>query len=77
VSDKETLGNVFLDLALVGIVISTLGVTIALVRGEGVNPGWVLAALVIYGAYIIGALRTGASPIAYIRNLTKRGSLPR
>jgi Na+/H+-dicarboxylate symporter len=77
VRDNEALGKAFLDLALVGIVISTIGVAVGLVRGDGVGPGWVLAALAIYAAYFVGAVRLGVSPIQYVRNLAKRGSLLR
>jgi hypothetical protein len=77
VRDNEALGKAFLDIALVGIVVSTFGVVVGVVRGDGVGPGWVLAAVAIYIAYFLGAMRMGLSPLTYVRDLTKRSTPPR
>ena len=74
-SDKQV-GNAFLDIALVGMVIATIGVVVSLVRGDGLDMPWLAAALFTYAAYVIGALRLGVSPLEYLRTLTKRGHPP-
>jgi hypothetical protein len=71
------LGNAYLDVALVGATLSTVGVVVDLISRGTVDP-WLLAtALITNAAYIIGALRLGASPLGYVRNVFRRGSLPR
>ena len=75
---KDTdLGDAFLDVVLVGVVLVTIGVVVDLLRGDGIEIALLVAALVLYGAYLLGALRAGASPLGYLRTVTKGGSLPR
>ena len=71
------LGNAFLDVVLVGVILVTIGVVVDLGRGDGIETSLLVAAVVFYGAYLLGALRAGASPLGYLRTVTKRGSLPR
>lgn len=73
---EKQIGNAFLDIALVGMVITAIGVVVGLVRGDGFDLPWLTATLLIYAAYVIGALRLGVSPLEYVRTLTKRGHPP-
>lgn len=73
---KEDAGNAFLDVALGGVVITTIGVLVSLFSGDGLDLGWLGGALFISAVYVIGALRIGVSPLEYLRNVTKRGSSP-
>lgn len=74
-TDKD-IGNAFLDVVLVGVMLTTIGVVIDLLRGDGVELEVLGPALVLYVAYLIGALRTGVSPVEYLRGVARRGSLP-
>jgi hypothetical protein len=66
------LGNAFMDVALAGAILSTMAIFVAVISGDDVNLGLLGVGIVTYGAYLIGALRLGVSPVAYLRNLTKR-----
>ena len=66
------LGNAFMDIALVGMLLTTVGIVIDVFTGAFVNVTLIGAAAITYGAYLIGALRLGVSPVVYLRNLTRR-----
>lgn len=66
----------FLDVALAGALLTTIAVVVDLVSGAGVELAVLGLALLTYGAYFAGAVRAGVSPIAYLRNVRRRGSLP-
>ncbi len=66
------LGNAFLDIALAGGVLTLIGLIIGVPMGVGVNPALVGAAIICNGAYVIGAMRLGVSPLKYLRNVGKR-----
>lgn len=68
------LGNAFMDIALLGVLLTTAGIVIDVFTGAGVNIYLIGASVVTYGAYLIGALRLGVSPVVYLRNLTRRPS---
>ncbi len=72
----RNVGNIFLDVVLVGVVMTTATVIFDLLQGDGVEPVTIVAAAVTYGAYSVGALRAGASPGDYLRDLTRRSSEP-
>lgn len=74
---KEQVGNAFLDVALVGVIVTTIGVLVNLFSGQGLDLPWVAAALFIAALYVLGAVRVGVSPLEYLRNVTKRGITPR
>lgn len=74
-SDPE-LGSAFLDLLLIGIVLTAFGVGVDLARGAGVELISVAPAIVLSIAYLVAALRLGVSPVQYLRSVTKRNSLP-
>jgi hypothetical protein len=54
------LGNAFLDLALVGVLVVTIGVVVDLLRGDGIGIPILVVTVVVYGAYLVAALRAGA-----------------
>lgn len=66
------LGNAFMDIAFVGVVLTTITIVVDLVTGSSVNLGLLGLGIVTYGSYLIGALRLGVSPVGYLRNLTRR-----
>ena len=72
----RALGNAFLDICLVGAVLSTFALIYAAASGDGVDLPLFGVAVLTYGAYFLGALRLGASPLSYLRTVGKRGSLP-
>ena len=70
------LGYAFLDLALVGVVGLGIALIADLVGGGGVSP-WLLASgALMFVAYLIAAVRVGASPGSYIRFVGRRGQPP-
>lgn len=74
---NDNLGKVYLDVAFtIGLVV-TVGVIIDLLRGGGVEISAVAGSVAIYVAFAIGALRLGVSPIDYLRDFRRRGSLPK
>lgn len=77
VKQDDHLAHAFLDLALAGVAITLLATVIGVIRGHGVDLALVGAAPLIYGAYLVAARRLGLSPVVYLRNVTKRSSLPR
>ena len=68
------MGNAFMDIAFTGAVLATIALVVDLVTGSGIQLVLVGAGFVTYGAYLIGAVRLGVSPLDYLRNLTKRSS---
>jgi hypothetical protein len=77
VTRDPDLGNVFLDVAFTGVVLMTVALVVDVARGGGAELGLVGLCLAVYGVFVIGALRAGASPLRYLRTVAKRGSMPR
>ena len=69
---NRALGNAFMDIAFAGAVFATLTLVFDLLTGNELELGLLGLTLVTYGVYLIGAIRLGVSPIAYVRNVTKR-----
>lgn len=68
----RALGNAFLDIALAGAVLTVIGLIIDIVGGSGIYLPLLAAAVITNGAYLIGALRLGVSPLTYLRTVGKR-----
>lgn len=69
---SPALGDALMDLALVGAIVLTIGVFWQLISDQSVPAGAATGALLLYGLYIVIAVRLGSSPKGYFRNLLKR-----
>jgi hypothetical protein len=76
VKKDPVLGNAFLDVVLAGTVLATASLAWDAATGGRVQPALIGLAIVTYGAYLVGSLRLGSSPVAYLRTVWRRGSLP-
>lgn len=74
VKKDPALGNAFMDIALLGMLLTTVGVLLDVFAGEGINVYLIGACVITYGAFLVGGLRLGISPVVYLRNLTRRPS---
>ena len=70
----KALGNAFMDVALAGAVLATIGIVVDLVTGGSIQLTLIGAGLITYAAYIVAAIRLGVSPITYLRNVGRRGT---
>ena len=68
----KALGNAFMDVALAGAVLATIGIVVDLVTGGDVKMTLIGAGLITYAAYIVAAIRLGVSPVGYLRGVGKR-----
>jgi hypothetical protein len=76
VKKDPTLGNAFLDVALTGSVFAAGSLVWDVVTGDGVEPALIGLGMLTNAAYVVGSLRLGSSPAAYLRTVWRRGSLP-